>query len=257
WADSFRSCCREVLGSTPRTFVSPISADPADLARVARSPECLRAGEELDGVVAGRRLILRVDRMELSKNLLRGFQAYSEVLERRPDLRRQVVFMAVTYPSRERLAQYRNYRDEVEAMVASINSRWGSAGWEPIVLEISDDFPRSVAALQRYDVLVVNPVRDGLNLVAKEGSLVNRRNGVLALSREAGAVFELGDDALVLNPFDVSGTAQVLERALDMDPEERQRRSQALKAKSSARRPQDWLADQQDAITDAASHNRV
>ena len=120
-------------------------------------------------------------------------------------------------------------------------------GWTPIVLEVEDDYQRSLAALSRYDVLLVNPVRDGLNLVAKEGPVINTRNGVLALSREAGAFDELGPAAVEINPFDVSGTAAVLAQALDMDEDERAERADELRKLILSRRPVDWLNDQLDA----------
>ena len=102
------------------------------------------------------------------------------------------MFVALAYPTRQGLAEYLAYQDEVETTVARINERWGTPGWTPVVLEVEDDYPRSLAALTRYDVLLVNPVRDGLNLVAKEGPLVNTGDGVLALSREAGAFDRAG-----------------------------------------------------------------
>ena len=189
-------------------------------------------------------MITRVDRMELSKNLLRGFWAFDELLESNHRLRGRVLFLAMAYPTRQGLAEYVGYRNEVESTVARINERWATADWTPIVLEVEDDYPRSLAALTRSDVLLVNPVRDGLNLVAKEGPLINRRDGVLALSREAGAFEELGEAALEVNPFDVSGTAAVLARALSMEPGERAQRAATLRRLITARRPADWLDDQ-------------
>jgi trehalose 6-phosphate synthase len=182
--------------------------------------------------------------MELSKNLLRGFWAYDELLEREPHRRERVVFVALAYPTRQGLPEYLAYQNEVESTVARINERWGTPGWTPVVLEVEDDYHRSLAALTRYDVLLVNPVRDGLNLVAKEGPLLNARSGVLALSREAGAFDELGASALEVNPFEVSGTAEVLSRALDMDAEERAERADALRRTVMARKPRNWLDDQ-------------
>ena len=131
--------------------------------------------------------------MELSKNIVRGFAAYDRLLESRPDLRGRVVFLACCYPSRLGVPAYAAYRDEVVAAASGVNDRWGDA-WtgRPIELLTDDDYPRSVAALRRYDVLMVNPVRDGLNLVAKEGPMVNERDGQLVLSIEAGAWAELG-----------------------------------------------------------------
>ena len=244
WARNFEACCEAMWGWTPATFVSPLSPDFDDIDAVAESPESIAEGAQLDETLAGRRLILRVDRIELSKNLLRGFLAYEDLLRSRPEWRGQVVFAAFVYPSREGLPEYLAYRQEVETVAARINNQWGVPGWTPIVLDMSDNFPRSVAALQRYNVLLVNPVRDGLNLVAKEGPMLNTRNGVLALSREAGAWEELGGVALEINPFDIAGTADVLAAALAMDDEDRATHAAALRKLAGARTPRDWLDDQ-------------
>jgi trehalose 6-phosphate synthase len=244
WADAFEACCREVLGAAPATFVSPMAPDPADIAEVASSPACEAEHRWLDDHVGDRRLIVRVDRIELSKNIVRGFLAFELLLQERPEWRGRVVFAALVYPSREALAEYQAYRQEVDATVVRINARFGTSDWTPIVLDPTDNFPRSVAALQRYDVLLVNPVRDGLNLVAKEGPLVNRVDGVVALSREAGVWDELADCALGLNPFDVAGTADALWQGLAMAPAERAERAAALRDAVLARSPQDWLDDQ-------------
>jgi trehalose 6-phosphate synthase len=204
-----------------------------------------RIEERIGG--ADRQAIVRVDRMELSKNLLRGFWAFDELLELQPHRRERVVFVALAYPTRQGLPEYLAYQNEVESTVERINQQWGTSDWTPIVLEIEDDYPRSLAALTRYDVLMVNPVRDGLNLVAKEGPLVNTRNGVLALSREAGAFDELAPGSLEVNPFDVSGTAAVMAEALDMDPGMRAERAARVRALVLARHPADWLQAQLDA----------
>jgi trehalose 6-phosphate synthase len=188
-----------------------------------------------------------VDRMELSKNLLRGFWAFDELLELQPHRRERVVFVALAYPTRQGLPEYLAYQNEVESTVERINHQWGTPGWTPIVLEVEDDYPRSLAALTRYDVLMVNPVRDGLNLVAKEGPLINTRDGVLALSREAGAFEELAPGSLELNPFDVSGTASVMAEALDMDPGLRGVKAARLRQLILSRHPADWLQAQLDA----------
>ena len=140
------------------------------------------------------------------------------------------MFVALAYPTRQGLPEYLAYQNEVESTVARINQRWATPGWTPIVLEVEDDYHASLAALLRYDVLLVNPVRDGLNLVAKEGPLINARHGVLALSREAGAFDELSPAALEVNPFDVSGTAAVLAEALDMTAPQRARARRRARA---------------------------
>jgi trehalose 6-phosphate synthase len=245
WADSFAACCGAAGVEVPTLGVTPLAADASDLTDVASSPACAEAGERLDATVGDRQVLVRVDRVELSKNILRGFHAYDLLLAEQPALRERVVFAAFVYPSRESLPEYLAYRTEVEQLVAQINARWATPGWTPIVHEIDDDFPRSVAALQRYDVLLVNPVRDGLNLVAKEGPLLNRRDGVVVLSTEAGAWDTLGEAGAVgVNPFDVAATADALHQALTMPRDERAGRAARLRAVAGARSPADWLQEQ-------------
>ena len=244
WADAFAGCCRAVLGVGPRTFAAPLGPDVEGLRTTAVSAECEAAASRLDAVVGGRHLILRVDRIEPSKNLLRGFLAYDELLATRPEWRSRVVFVAVVYPSRDHLADYAAYRREVQELVGRVNERWAEPGWTPIMLDTEDNLPRSVAALGRYDVLLVNPIRDGLNLVAKEGPLLNGRDGVVLLSREAGAWSELGATAIGLDPFDVHATAGALLVALTMSDAERRVHAAGVRAAAGARGPRDWLADQ-------------
>jgi trehalose 6-phosphate synthase len=231
-----------------RTFVSPLTPDSDHLVERAASQECMAAGERLEELLGGRRMVLRVDRIEPAKNLLRGFWAFDEMLRMRPELRGEVVLLALAYASRSTLPEYLAYGAEVEQGARRVNDTWGTDDWAPIILDVADDPGRSIAALMRYDVLLVNPLRDGLNLVAKEGPIVNTTDGVLALSREAGAFAELHPEALEINPFDVTGTAGVLLHALDMAPPERARRARALHALVSKRKPGDWLADQLAAV---------
>ena len=247
WAAAFRAGLADIgVTDGAPTYVSPLSSDADRLHAAVASPGVAEALARIEESVGGadRQVIVRVDRMELSKNLLRGFWAFEELLEQVPSLRRRVVFVALAYPTRQGLPEYLAYQEEVETTVERINERWSAPGWTPVVLEVDDDYPRSLAALTRYDVLLVNPVRDGLNLVAMEGPLINRHDGVLALSREAGAFDQLRVGALEVNPFDVTGTAAVLARALAMAPDERAARAGALRTAILARRPSDWLADQ-------------
>ena len=226
--------------------MSPAATDVDDLRRVAASPACEAEVARLDRLVGDRQLIVRVDRIELSKNVLRGFWAFDELLSDRPDLLGRVVFAAMVYPSRLGLAEYLAYGQEVSALVDRLNAKWSAVvpGWSPIILNPEDNHPRSVAALRRCDVLLVNPVRDGLNLVAKEGPLVNERDGVVVLSHQAGAWDELGGHAIGVNPFDVSGTAAALGAALDLAPSERAERAERLRKTVEARGPLDWFDDQ-------------
>jgi trehalose 6-phosphate synthase len=244
WANDFVDCCRDVLALTPNTFVSPLPADADDVRRAAAGPACDAALAEIDAEVGDRLVIARVDRIELSKNLLRGFQAFDDLLDRVPEWRERVVFLASVYPSRTGVPAYIEYQQDVEALVERINERWATPGWTPIVYDTRDDYPRSVAVLRRADALLVNPIRDGLNLVAKEGGIVNERAAVLCLSREAGVWDEVGEAAVPVPPFDVAGTADALDQALRMPADERAARAARLRELSVARKPADWLADQ-------------
>jgi trehalose 6-phosphate synthase len=244
WANDFVDCCRDVLALTPNTFVSPLPADADDVRRAAAGPACDAALAEIDAEVGDRLVIARVDRIELSKNLLRGFQAFDDLLDRVPEWRERVVFLASVYPSRTGVPAYIEYQQDVEALVERINERWAIPGWTPIVYDTRDDYPRSVAVLRRADALLVNPIRDGLNLVAKEGGIVNERAAVLCLSREAGVWDEVGEAAVPVPPFDVAGTADALDQALRKPADERAARAARLRELSVARKPADWLADQ-------------
>lgn len=243
WERGFLNCCADNGVATPRTFVSPLAVDAGQLEAHASDPDVRAARHRLDDIVGDRAAIVRVDRLEPTKNMLRGFWAYDQLLEERPDLRGKVVMLAFAYLSRQTLPEYLAYADEVRNVTEQLNERWGGGDWEPVVLEVADDPPRSVAALTRYDVLLVNPVRDGLNLVAKEGPVLNTRDGMLVLSREAGATYELSGPALEINPFDITATAQALGRALDMSTEEKSRRAGQLRSIISGRTPRQWLDD--------------
>lgn len=244
WADDFEASARFLTGRAPPTFVSPLASDPADIRGVAASPECDAAVAALEAMVGDRAVIGRVDRMELSKNLLRGFAAFDLLLELHPEHRGRVVFVAGAYPSREGVPGYAAYHTDIEALVARVNARWGTEGWQPIVLEVEDDHPQSVAVLRRADVLFVNPIRDGLNLVASEGALVNDRNAVLVLSAEAGAWETLGEAALEVQPFDIAATAETLHQALSMPAARRAELAARLRRLAEGRTPAHWLAAQ-------------
>jgi trehalose 6-phosphate synthase len=246
WARRFTQCWDEYAsGATaPATFVAPLGPDAEDLGATTSSEATRQAGAELDALLGDRRFIVRVDRIELSKNLLRGFRAYDQFLDAHPEWRERVVLGAFVYPSREGLPEYLAYRQEVDALVAGINARWGTPGWTPVLADSTDDYPRSIAALQRADVLLVNPVRDGLNLVAKEGPLVNQHDAALVLSSEAGAAEELGEVALMVNPFDVGATARALHDALMLSADARAQRAARLRELASRHSPATWLAGQ-------------
>lgn len=245
WERDYRDACTDAGREPNTTVVSPLAPDPDDLAGTARSDAAAAARAELDALVGDRAFVVRVDRIELSKNVLRGFQAFEALLEADPSRHGKVVFGAFCYPSRLGVAAYDRYAKAVLAKVDEVNRRFGTPGWTPIHYDPTDDYPRSVAALQRADVVVVNPIRDGLNLVAKEAVLLSQRDGQLVLSPEAGAWEELGDQgAWEADPYDVGATARAIAGALDADRAERAERAASLRAAVSARTPADWLADQ-------------
>jgi trehalose 6-phosphate synthase len=244
WATNYLDTQRRLGGREATAFASTLSSDIPSLEEVAGSSACQRALSELEELADGRAVIARVDRMELSKNIVRGFDAFNRLLEVRPDLRGAVVFLAACYPSRESIPAYARYRREVEAAAESVNERWQTETWTPVTLMTNDDFPRSVAMLQRYDVLLVNPIRDGLNLVAKEGPAVNTNAGQLALSNQAGVFEEIGDIADEVFPFDVEQTAAAIAAGLDRDSSTRNDVAERLRSRAKSRTPADWLDDQ-------------
>jgi trehalose 6-phosphate synthase len=244
WEAGFRACFAAAGRPVPTTFVSPLAPDHNELVAAAATPACARAAEALRAETKGRRLIVRSDRMEPSKNIVRGMLAFEELLEVHPEWLGEVVHVAMAYPSRQGLAEYLAYAADVEHTVARINHRFGTDDWTPIALSVEDDRARSLAALSISDVLLVNPVRDGLNLVAKEGPLLNGSSGVLVLSREAGAWEELAEAAVGINPFDVSGTAEALHHALSMNGSDRATRASRLVSVVRGRTAADWMRDQ-------------
>jgi trehalose 6-phosphate synthase len=246
WADMYRNAARVVLPASAHVtppFVAPLGPDVGALEEVARSDAARRAADDLADIVGDRLVVARVDRIEPSKNIVRGFLAYDRLLEARPGMRGRVVFAAMVYPSRAHMPEYAAYAEEVAATVARINDRWATRDWVPIVLDDRDHFERSVAGLQRYDVLLVNPLRDGLNLVAMEGPVLNRRDGVVCLSREAGAYELLGRAVEAIHPYDIEQGAFALDTALSMPLDERATRARRVRELASARTPSLWLAD--------------
>ncbi|MFE0642383.1 trehalose-6-phosphate synthase [Streptomyces sp. NPDC058877] len=226
----------------------PLGVDGEELRRLAYRPEVDERLARLQEEVGGRRTIVRVDRTELSKNILRGLRAYRELLIAHPEWRDRVVHLASAYPSRQDLDAYRTYTAAVTELADEINAEFGTADWQPVLLSVEDDFTRSLAAYRLADVALVNPVRDGMNLVAKEMPVVSELGCALVLSREAGAHAELGEDALTVNPFDVTETAEALHTALSMSSTERADRTKRLAVAATALPPQRWFLDQLEAL---------
>jgi trehalose 6-phosphate synthase len=237
WARNFTRSCADIVGDTHTTKVThhPISIDIAEFDRLQGS-DAVRTAET--ALPRPEKLIVRVDRTDPSKNIVRGFRAFAVLLEEHPEWQGRVTMLALLDPSRQTIPEYVEYVAEIERAVRDVNDRFAGA----VDLEVADDFPRSVAAYKQYDVLLVNAVFDGLNLVAKEGPLVNQRDGVLVLSENAGAHEELAEWAITVNPYDVWGQAQALHEALSMDEVERQRRADGLRAQVRENDVSRWIA---------------
>jgi trehalose 6-phosphate synthase len=236
-------------GRTTRVVAHPISVDPGEFARLSDDPAVL----EREAVLAARRpeqLILRVDRTDPSKNIVRGFDAFALLLECHPELHGRVGMAAMLAPSRQQIPEYAEYLGAVESAARAVNDRFGRDGWQPVQLDLADDFLRSVAGYKQFDVLFANPVFDGLNLVAKEAFLVNERDGVLVLSENAGAHEELDEWALTVSPLDVSGQADALYEALTLEAGERRRRADAIREHVRTHDIREWV-DRQLADLDA------
>jgi trehalose 6-phosphate synthase len=265
WADAFLDCCEAVLdaevtrtrpgagrvsyrGHVTEVAVHPLGVDAEELRARGRQADVLSSASALREMARGRQLIVRVDRTELSKNIVRGLAAYRELLVTRPEWRGRVTHLAFAYPSRSGLAEYQAYTARVHQLAAEINAEFGTPDWEPLILDVKDDYPRSLAACGLADVLLVNPIRDGMNLVAEEGPILSEGGCALVLSREAGAAALIGEAALLVNPYDVSATANALHAGLIMPAAERQRRSATIASVAAARAPRRWLTEQVEAL---------
>jgi trehalose 6-phosphate synthase len=221
----------------------PISIDITALQRVSRTQGTARQREHLLPRL-GEQTIVRVDRIEPSKNIVRGFEAFDLLLEWHPEHLGQVRLIASLVPSRLRIDEYQQYLEEIVVVAQRINLKYGDTEWQPVKLYVGEHYRRAVATMQLYDVLLVNPIIDGMNLVAKEGPVVNERDGVLILSEGAGATEELAEPALVVSPYDVVETAELLHQALVMPPDERAERARELRRIVEDHTVTDWLYDQ-------------
>jgi trehalose 6-phosphate synthase len=257
YLNNFLQCCRELMNldtdferravicDDHETWVRayPLPIDTDGFREIAASDGVTRHEQE---ILRRRRehLILRVDRADLSKNVLRGFTAFDIFLDQHPEFREKVTFIAHMQPSRQDVPEYVEYLEKIEALVAVVNHRHGTTDWMPIDLRLRDDFEEAVALYKHFDLLLVNSMWDGMNLVAKEGPLINMRDGVMILSENTGAHEELGDAAISVNPFDVQEQADAIYSALTASTEERAHRMSRLREIITARSPSDWMDDQ-------------
>lgn len=264
WSKAFLDCCDRFLpgarvgeasvewnGRLVRVVAAPAPIDVDGVARAAHSARVDWWVERMNRRVAGRWAIVRVDRVDLWKNALRGLQAFAAVLDRRPALASEVCFLAVLTSTRTWVAEYRSYLRACERAAARINARFGDSGSlrAPVELLVAGDprlpdHDRALGGMRVADAVLVNPLFDGLNLVAKESVVVSERDAVLILSENAGAYDDLAAGALGINPFDVGQTADAIERALDMPPDERRERADILRRAVRSRTPASWVQAQ-------------
>jgi len=226
----------------------PISIDVQSLIKSADSQEVQNYQPEISDMVSGCQLVLRIDRIEPSKNIVRGFQAFQEMLDLYPQHRGKVSFLALLVPSRMDVEEYSTYLDALMAAAGHVNALYGTHQWEPIRVLVGENYFRAIAALKYYDVLLVNSIADGMNLVAKEGPIVNQRDGVLILSERTGAQEQLQSGAIVISPCDVYATAEAIHQGLVMDPDQRHEQASRLRWLIGREDIRDWFNKQLEAV---------
>lgn len=238
-------------GRSVKATAFPISVDVEKIKSLTVEPQTHLLKSQLMNMIGDRQMILRVDRIEPSKNILRGLEAYEALLEAYPEHRSKVQLVMLLVPSRMGVSEYQDYFAAVMSRAGLINAKYSDPFWEPVRVIVGDNYHRAIAAMQLYDVLLVNPLADGMNLVAKEGVLVNQRNGSLLLSEHAGAYYELQEYAHSVSPFDIFGTSKMMHEVLTMDGAERARRAAGLRKTVESNDVRLWFQNQVDAARQA------
>jgi uncharacterized NAD(P)/FAD-binding protein YdhS/trehalose-6-phosphate synthase len=262
-AKPFLGCCEELLGAqvdygnatviapdgrVVRVGVFPAGTDPAEVRKTLTSPEAVEARRRL-AAYFDRPTIIRVDRLDPSKNQIIGFQAFGRLLEARPDLRGSVRFLAFLVPSRTDLTVYRDYRAAVYQAIEEVNRRFApECGFDPIQIFYSNNRQQALAAMEQCDVLLANSREDGMNLVVKEWAIASERPGVAIISETAGVAAEMGASALLVSPLDIEGTAEAMGWALDMPMAEREARLVRLRRQAESWTAGNWLSAQLEAL---------
>ena len=214
-------------GRTTSVKFYPLSINVEEVQRIGNSPRALEYESKLSSDT-GEINIVRIDRAEPNKNVIRGFRAYELMLNRYPELKGKVKFLAFLVPSRTHIRQYKRYMDEIHQVIQQINNNHGTPEWQPIVPFIENNYTQAIAGMKLYDVLLVNTIIEGMNLVAKEGPVVNSRNGVIVLSHSSGVYQQLSDGVVSISPTDIEGTMEALHQAITMSAEDRKIKSAKL-----------------------------
>jgi trehalose 6-phosphate synthase len=240
WAGFFAECLDSCQMNRNYIFVAPLGADQKQLVQYFKEEAFIKSENEILEIKKHYKVLLRVDRLEPSKNIVRGFHAFRDFLEQNPEFRTKVVFLAHFNPSREDLEEYRRYKNEVMSLIQDINNRYKTDNWQPILATFDNNYLASLAALKHADACLVNPIRDGLNLVAKEFGLLSE-NATLILSKEAGAYEELKESVIGISPFDVAETSDAIKRAITLNGHQREKLAKDLKTTCEKTSPAKWL----------------
>ena len=239
-------------GRSANVKAYPISINVSEVQRIANSTRALEYEKRL-AAMCGEHTIMRIDRAEPNKNIIRGFKAYELLLSRHPELQGRVKFLAFLVPSRTHIRQYQRYLEEINQTVRQINDRFGAEDWQPITTFVENNYTQAVAGMKLYDTLLVNTIIEGMNLVAKEGPVVNTRDGVLVLSENSGVHHQLAEGTLSVAPTDVEGTMGALYQAINMPPEDRKRRAAQLTSAVCSADNTHWIARQLRDMADCTS----
>jgi trehalose 6-phosphate synthase len=270
WARNFLRSCEDMVGAevdfgarevhwrnrTIMVGVRPISVDPAEFAELARGEDVLAEEAKIEET-RPERLIVRVDRTDPSKNIVRGFRAFELYLEAHPEAQGRVGMLVLLDPSRQDIPEYSEYMGAIQRAARAANERFRVGEWLPVDVRVEDNFPQALAAYKQFDVLLVNAIFDGMNLVAKEAPLVNERDGVVVLSENTGAHEEIGEWALTVNPFDVAGQAEALHVALELPRAERRARLEAIRRQVREHDIAAWIERQLEDLEAAAGRART
>jgi trehalose-6-phosphate synthase len=221
----------------------PIGIDVNAIDRFATSEDARQGARRIRKDLRVERLLLSVDRLDYTKGIIERFEALDEFFERRPDLKGLVSLLQIAVPCRENVSEYRALKRRVDELIGRVNGRHSQNGWQPIHCTYRSYSPkRLVAYYQAADVALVTPVRDGMNLVAKEFCASRADgDGVLVLSELAGVAEQLGAAALLVNPYDLMAFTATIDRALSMNVEERRNRMYALRNVVTANRIENWV----------------
>ena len=235
-------------GHATSVKVYPLSINVDEVQRIANSPRALDYEANL-AADTGEFTIVRIDRAEPNKNVLSGFRAYDLLLSRYPEFKNRVKFLAFLVPSRTHIRQYQRYMDDIQQVIQQINNKHGTPTWQPIIPFVENNYTQAIAGMKVYDALLVNTIVEGMNLVAKEGPVVNRRNGVLILSQSSGVYRQLADGSVSVSPTDVEGTMEALHQAITMSAEDRKNRAEWLYKSVCREDINHWLKQQMDDIS--------